>query len=76
MAAENGIEIFHKPDWPTSLTPLLGNIVGLQGYVTEQGTIRLIGTDLKQPSQGSKYEFESDIDSPTAMLSAESSFLL
>ena len=73
-AVEDGVQVFHKPDWHKSLTPLMGNIVGQQGYVTDQGTIRILGDDLKQVVAQSRYEFESEDNSPTLMFSAESSF--
>ena len=75
MSVEESVEVFHKPDWPKTLTPMMGNIVGMQGYVTDQGTIKVLDTDLKQVVSNSRYDFESDDNSPTIMFSAESSFI-
>jgi hypothetical protein len=70
--AEETAQIFHKPNWHPALTPLLGEIVGQQGYVTEYGTIELLGIAQANPNI-SKFQYESSINGPTLILSAESS---
>lgn len=75
MAVENSVQVFHKPDWHKSQTPLMGEIVGQVGYVTDQGTIKIIGDSLKEVVSNSRYDFESDDNSPTLMFSAQSSFI-
>lgn len=72
MAQETTIQVFHKPNWHPALSPLLGEIVNQEGYVTEYGTIELIGLTQSNPSI-SKYQYESDINGPTLILTAQSS---
>ena len=72
MAQETTRQVFHKPNWHASLSPLMGDIVGQEGYVTEYGTIELIGLNQSNPSI-SKYQYESNINGPTLILTAESS---
>ena len=36
-------KVFHRPDWHPILSSLLGDIRGSYGYVTEIGTIALLG---------------------------------
>jgi hypothetical protein len=69
MAREKTIEVFYKPNWPAELSSLMGDIVGLEGYITEYGTVQLLGQNQTNP-EVSKYQFESDINGPTLVLSA------
>lgn len=69
---EAKVQVYHKPDWHPSLTSIMGEIEGQEGYVTEYGTIHLIG--LTQTNHNiSKYKYESDINGPTLVLTAQSS---
>ena len=72
MAQETTRQVFHKPNWHQSLSPLMGEIAGQEGYVTEYGTIELIGLTQSNPTV-SKYQYESDINGPTLILTAQSS---
>lgn len=72
MAEESTVQVLHKPNWHPNLTPLLGDIEGQEGYVTEFGTIELLGPAQRNP-EISRYRYESDINGPTLALSAQSS---
>lgn len=60
-------EILFTPDWHPSLSRLLGDIKGEIGYITEYGTVRLIG---KRKIEIGKYEVESKIDGPVKSITA------
>jgi hypothetical protein len=62
-------EVEHKPDWHPELSPMLGEIKDAYGYVTEAGTIRLLGP-LHEDPDISKFKVESEIIGPLIMLSA------
>ena len=63
---------YHRPDWPPALNNLLGDIMGLTAYVTEVGTIRLLGPLYEDPDIP-KTASSSKINGPTLVLSAQSS---
>jgi hypothetical protein len=69
MSKEKTAAVFFKPNWPEELSPLLPDIVGREGYITEFGTVHLLGTNQSNP-EVSKYLFETDINGPTLILSA------
>ncbi len=66
------VQVFHKPNWHPALTSLMGDITGQEGYITEYGTVELIGLTHSNHNI-SRYEYESDINGPTLILSAQSS---
>lgn len=70
---ENKVQVRHRPDWHPSISTLIGrqNIEDSYGYVTEYGTIHLLGP-LYQTPNIPKYAQGSKINSPTLILSAES----
>lgn len=72
MAQEITRQVFHKPNWHPALTPLMGEIAGQEGYVTKYGTIELLGLTQSNPVV-SKYQYESNVNGPTLILTAESS---
>lgn len=71
---ETKIQIFHRPDWHPNLSPFLGDLKGQHGYVTDVGTIHLLGPMHEDP-EISKFETESEIAGPTIMLSAKKGLL-
>jgi hypothetical protein len=60
---------YHIPDWHKSLSPLLGNIEGEEGYVTNVGTIRLIG-QIDGAQDIPKSISSTQIEGPTIIFSA------
>lgn len=76
MANKNGekgqtkIDIFHKPDWHPSLSSIYGDIKGQYGYVTEIGTIALLGPDTRKDAEVSKFVTETDLKGPLASITA------
>ena len=64
------VEILFTPDWHPNLSPLMGDFVGEVGYITEVGTVRLIG---KQKIELTKYQVESNINGPVKSITAEKS---
>ena len=60
-------EVFFTPDWHPSFSRLMGDITGESGYITEFGTVRLLG---KQDIEVSKFETESLINGATKLLTA------
>jgi len=72
MAGEKKVAIYHRPDWHPNLSQILGEIKGEKGYVTEMGTIRLLGPIHENPDL-SEGRMQSEIVGPTQMLTAESS---
>jgi hypothetical protein len=71
---EKKAQVMHRPDWHPSISTLIGNqnIVDNYGYVTEQGTIHLLGPLYKSPNLSINTS-KSDINGPTLIMSAESS---
>ena len=67
---ESKIQVFHRPDWHPRLSPLLGNLKGQYAYVTDVGTINIIGPLYEDPDI-SKFQFESKIEGPVESLSAK-----
>jgi len=66
------VTIYHRPDWHPNLNEILGHIVGEKGYITEVGTVRLLGP-LHENPDFDKSKKESTISGPTLLLTAESS---
>lgn len=72
MAKSKKVALYHRPDWHPKLMELLGDIIGEKGYVTQFGTISLIGPLYENPNY-SKYKSQSDNYGPTMLLTAKSS---
>jgi len=72
VAVKKKITPYHRPDWHPNLSQLLGDIIGEKAYVTEVGTIRLLGPVFEDPSLP-KTKSSSNINGPTLVLSAKSS---
>jgi hypothetical protein len=70
---ENKAQVMHRPNWHPSISTLIGeqNIVDSYAYVTEYGTIHLLGPLYQSPNIP-KLSQESNINGPTTILSAES----
>ena len=64
------VTVWHRPDWHPSLSTLLGNIEGTYGYVTEVGTIKLLGPYYDNPDV-SKYSSESKTKGPITSVNAK-----
>lgn len=69
---DSKLEVWFRPDWHPSLNSLYGELKGAYGYVTEQGTIRLMGPLYEDPDI-SRFASESKTDGPTVSLSAKPS---
>ena len=70
MADENSkVEVWFRPNWHPDLNQLLGKINGSYAYVTDVGTINLIGP-LHEDPDISKYASESENRGPTVSISA------
>lgn len=63
---------YHRPDWHPSLNELMGDFIGEAAYVTEMGTIRLLGPIHEDPDFP-KTKSSSNISGPTILLTAQSS---
>jgi len=71
MAEEKAI-IYHRPDWHPALNEILGDITGQSAYVTDVGTIHLLGPVHENPDYP-KTKGSSGINGVTMVLTAESS---
>lgn len=63
-------EIFFTPDWHWALSPFFGDLKGEMGYITEYGTVHLLG---KKDPDISKYSVESKTNGPTKSITANKS---
>ena len=72
MTVEKRVIKQHIPDWHPSLSALLGDIVGEKGYITEAGTVRLLGEVSRTPDIPES-KTSSTINGPTIIFSAQSS---
>ena len=70
MAQEKAV-IYHRPDWHPSLNEVHGNIEGQIAYITEMGTVHLLGPVHENPDIP-KTASSSSINGPTLLLSAKS----
>lgn len=66
----NKIPIKHKPDWAPVLSSLLGDLRGQYGYITEIGTVALVGPNPKAKSEIPKSKTQTEIKGPLLVLSA------
>ena len=71
MAEQKAI-IYHRPDWHPSLNEILGDFIGEAAYITEVGTVRLLGPVHENPDFP-KTKSSSNINGPTLLLTAQSS---
>lgn len=69
---DSKLEVWFRPDWHPALNPILGDVKGAYAYVTDAGTIRLLGPLYEDPDI-SKFASESNTDGPTVSLSAKPS---
>jgi len=72
MSADKKVVIYHRPDWHPNLSQLMGDIVGESGYITEVGTVRVLGPIFENPAFD-KSKSMSEINGATLMLTAKSS---
>jgi hypothetical protein len=70
--SEEKVIVYHRPDWHPSLNEIIGDFVGEAAYVTEMGTIRLLGPIHEDPDFP-KTKSSSRINGPTLLLTAQSS---
>jgi len=70
--AEEKVIIYHRPDWHPSLNEIMGDITGEAGYITEVGTVHLLGPIHENPDFP-KTKGSSGINGPTLLLTAKSS---
>ena len=71
---EEKIQIYHKPDWHPALMSILGDIRGQYGYVTDVGTIALLGPEPKKKAKISETSNDTTIKGPLLSLSANGIF--
>lgn len=64
------VDILFTPDWHPNLSPLLGDLIGEYGYITEVGTVKVIG---KPKVEITKYQSETKINGPVKSITAEKS---
>lgn len=72
--AKKEVEVLFRPNWHPSLAPILGDIKYQYGYVTDVGTIELLGPLYEDP-EISKYAVESAISGPVLSVNARGSIL-
>lgn len=63
-------EVLFTPDWHYSLSPFLGDLKGEIGYITEYGTVHLLG---KKNPDVSQYQTKSKTNGPTKSITANKS---
>ena len=64
------VEVMFTPDWHPSLSPILGDFKGEIGYITEYGTVHLIG---KKDTEITKNQISSRTDGATKSITATKS---
>jgi len=67
MTQNTNVEILFTPDWHPNLSCFLGDLKDEIGYVTEYGTIHLLG---KKNPEVSKYQVESKTNGATKSITA------
>jgi len=72
--AKKKIDIYHKPNWPPELSSILGDLKGRQAYVTEIGTIHLLGPDTRKTADVPKDQTETEKTGPMFAISAKGMF--
>lgn len=72
--SQKDIEVLYRPNWHPALSQLLGDIKYQLGYVTDVGTIELLGP-LNDQAEISKYSLESDIKGPVMSINAKGSII-
>lgn len=60
-------EVTFTPDWHPELSCLLGDIRGEVGYITDYGTIHLLG---KRKPEISEFKYKSNTDGATTSITA------
>ena len=70
--ADKKLIVYHRPNWPPALNNIYGDIVGQVGYITDVGTVHLLGPGDENPDIP-KTTASSNINGPTLLLSASSS---
>jgi len=71
MSTTDKVEVYHRPDWHPELSSIYGDIIGAEGYVTEVGTIKILGKIFEHPDIP-KSKTETEIRGATRVLTAES----
>jgi hypothetical protein len=61
------VEVLLTPDWHYNLSAFLGDLKGEIGYITEYGTVHLLG---KKNPDLSAFSSESKINGPTRSITA------
>ena len=74
MTKKKETEILYRPNWHPALSPIFGDIKHQYGYVTDAGTIELLGPLYDDPEL-SKYSMESSISGPVMSVNARGSIL-
>jgi hypothetical protein len=69
------VKTLFRPNWHPRLQQILGDIIGAYGYVTQFGTIELLGPIWDNPDI-SKNTLKPDISGPTLIFAAPSGGLL
>lgn len=63
------LDVWYRPDWHPSLNGIFGDLKNQYGYVSEVGTIRLLGPIAKEISF-SRFKENSEIEGPVTSISA------
>ena len=71
--SDKKVAIYHRPDWHPELCQILGDFIGQAGYITDVGTVRLLGPVYEDPDIPIT-KSSSEITGPTQILTAKSSW--
>jgi len=72
MATDNYVtDVFFTPDWHWELSSLLGDLTGEFAYITDMGTVRLLG---KKNPDLSEYQIKTKTNGPTKSITAKKPF--
>ena len=70
--AEKKLIIYHRPNWHPWQNEMMGDITGQMAYITDIGTVHLLGPIHEDPDFP-KTKSSSSINGPTLLLTAQSS---
>lgn len=70
------LEVWYRPDWPSALNSILGKFENWYAYVTDVGTIHLLGPELYEDPETSSFSSKSEIRGVTVAVAATSGGLV
>lgn len=65
---ESTVQVLIRPNWHPSMSQVLGDISGQYGYITEHGTVELLGPIHEDP-EISEESLTTKNSSPTRLMS-------